>query len=137
MSQILTFGVQLTTVSCECGGIYAINERYRREKQESGGTWTCPYCKISWGFVKSKLDKAKEQLAERDRQLVAERSRHDQTQAALRTEEKRTRAYKGQAGRLRTRAANGVCPCCKRTFTNLRRHMASKHSNYAGTEAIP
>jgi hypothetical protein len=26
--------------------------------------------------------------------------------------------------------ANGVCPCCNRTFQNLARHMAGKHPDY-------
>lgn len=25
------------------------------------------------------------------------------------------------------RVKNGVCPCCNRSFTNLRRHMSTKH----------
>lgn len=28
------------------------------------------------------------------------------------------------------RVKNGVCPCCKRSFQNLRRHMASKHPHW-------
>ena len=29
------------------------------------------------------------------------------------------------------RTGNGVCPCCKRSFTNLRRHMNTKHPNFS------
>jgi hypothetical protein len=28
------------------------------------------------------------------------------------------------------RIGNGVCPCCNRSFTNLRRHMTTKHPEY-------
>lgn len=38
-------------------------------------------------------------------------------------------------GKLRAqteRVKNGVCPCCNRSFANLRRHMATKHPNVAG-----
>jgi hypothetical protein len=41
------------------------------------------------------------------------------------------RAYKGQATRLRNRAKAGVCPCCKRTVSQLARHMASKHPDFS------
>lgn len=32
--------------------------------------------------------------------------------------------------KLRRRAKNGVCPCCKRTFKELAAHMASKHPEF-------
>lgn len=32
--------------------------------------------------------------------------------------------------RDRTRFANGVCPCCNRSFDNVRRHMSSEHPDY-------
>jgi hypothetical protein len=31
--------------------------------------------------------------------------------------------------RLKKRIANGVCPCCHRTFSNLARHMKTKHKD--------
>lgn len=30
------------------------------------------------------------------------------------------------------RIAAGVCPCCRRSFTDLARHMSSQHPDYAG-----
>jgi hypothetical protein len=29
-----------------------------------------------------------------------------------------------------------VCPCCNRTFSNLQRHMAHKHPQFAKVEAV-
>lgn len=44
---------------------------------------------------------------------------------------KRSRdAHKGQVTRLRKRAKAGVCPCCNRSFVELRRHMANKHPEF-------
>ena len=43
-------------------------------------------------------------------------------------------------GKLRAqseRIKNGVCPCCKRHFTNLERHMHTKHPEFAATEPKP
>jgi hypothetical protein len=31
---------------------------------------------------------------------------------------------------LHRRVGNGVCPCCSRSFTNLKRHIRSKHPDY-------
>lgn len=39
-------------------------------------------------------------------------------------------ATKGQLTKTRKRIANGVCPCCHRTFTNVSRHMSTRHPEF-------
>lgn len=39
-------------------------------------------------------------------------------------------AAKGQITKLKKRAANGVCPCCNRAFSDLQRHMSTKHPTF-------
>jgi hypothetical protein len=36
--------------------------------------------------------------------------------------------------KTRKRIKNGVCPCCNRSFENLRRHLETKHPNFKATE---
>ncbi len=36
--------------------------------------------------------------------------------------------------KVKKRAANGVCPCCNRTFSDLARHMKAKHPDFAEGE---
>jgi hypothetical protein len=51
------------------------------------------------------------------------------TQAAAR--HKRVAAvYKGKHTQLKKRVANGVCPCCHRSFVALRRHIETKHPEF-------
>lgn len=64
------------------------------------------------------------------RQLAAERARHDQTRAALGQAERCLIAEKGAKTKLKKRIANGMCPCCKRSFQNLGRHMKTQHPQY-------
>ena len=68
---------------------------------------------------------------ERDRlqQRLAEK---DDTIANL---DKRLSATKGVVTRIKNRVGHGVCPCCTRSFANLARHMATKHSDYAAEAA--
>ena len=102
--------VTLTEINCgECGGTYAINERYRRQKQDNGGYWGCPYCKCEWGYGKGELEK--------------ERERHQLTLSRLNEE----RVEKEKLERKLKRVDKGVCPHCNRTFRNLARHMDCKH----------
>jgi len=72
---------------------------------------------------------------ERDRlkQRVAESQDDARYQRELREQaEKTASAYKGVATKLKNRAKAGLCPCCNRSFENLRRHMATKHPDFSG-----
>lgn len=42
-----------------------------------------------------------------------------------------TKAHPGIKFEQIDRVGKGVCPCCKRSFTNLRRHMTTKHPDVA------
>jgi hypothetical protein len=113
-----------------CGIDWAAPEDWVAEKRESGSGFFCPNgCRRAFKeSISDKLrrerDRLKQQLAERDDAvLLAERDRLD----AMR----RARAYKGQVTKLKNRSAAGICPCCNRSFENLRRHMKSKHPNFA------
>lgn len=109
--------VELTEINCgECGGTYAINERYRLQKAEKRGFWTCPYCKTGWGYGTSENDRLKAELE-------AEKRR---TQAAL-ARENEEREAKAKLERKLKRVGRGTCPECNRSFQNLARHMCSKH----------
>lgn len=110
MGQALQLLVTLTEINCgECGGTYAINERYRRQRQDNSGTWNCPYCQTSWGYAKGELQQ--------------EQERHRATLARL----NKAVLERDQLGRKLERVQRGVCPHCNRMFQNLARHMKCKH----------
>ena len=44
------------------------------------------------------------------------------------------RAHLTRAKKKLERVAHGVCPCCHRSFENLRRHMSAKHPGFADGE---
>lgn len=113
--------VSLTKIDCgRCGGSYAINERYRLDKFRLGGFWACPYCKCEWGYEESENEKLRKEL-ERT-QVAARQAKCEAMEERHKREETETKLNKVQH-----RVKNGVCPCCRRSFQNLRRHMATKH----------
>jgi len=66
--------------------------------------------------------------------LRRERDRLKQNEARL-LQEKDDLAAVGRKAlddlqRHKKRAAAGTCPCCKRTFANMARHIKSKHPNF-------
>lgn len=65
-----------------------------------------------------------------EQQLRDERARVLAIKDQLDAAERRAAAARGQVTKMQNRIANGVCPCCHRSFANVSRHMASKHSGY-------
>ena len=130
---MISVDVTLTEINCGCcGGTYAINERYRQQKQEEGGSWNCPYCNVRWGFANNSEN------ARLKRELEQERKRKEWAQQEARnaneraaTSERRRAAQKASTTRLRNRARAGLCPCCNRHFKQLEAHMKTKHPGFS------
>ena len=116
----------LVTIDCgKCGGTYAINERYRKQKAQEGGGWHCPYCQCSWGFFDNSEN------ANLRRELALERKQKEWARQEAKHAENRRRAAAGQLTKIKRRVSRGVCPCCNRTFENLAKHMENKHPGYS------
>jgi hypothetical protein len=91
------------------------------------------YCPLGHQWTragKTDSQRLREDLAAKDRTIAAVRAQHDQTRAELRETENRRRAEKAAKTKLKRRVANGVCPCCKRHFDNLQRHIHSQHPEF-------
>ena len=128
----LALSITLTEVSCgECGGVYALNYIFVRQKEKNGGYWKCPYCKCSWGYGESEIDRLNKKVAATQRALETERKRKEWAQKEAKIAENRRRAQKGITTRIKNRVGHGVCPCCNRTFQNLKRHMTAKHPDFS------
>jgi hypothetical protein len=115
--------VKLTEIECcNCGIDYMVPDWFNKRCLESGVTFYCP-AGHPQVYRKSELVKLREQIA-----MLEGRARHldDQRQAA----ERSAAAFKGEVTKLRSRVANGVCPCCHRTFVNVARHMQTKHPDF-------
>lgn len=112
-----------------CGIPYGLDKDFDRRNNEENRGWYCPRGH-SVVFTKSDLAKAQEEAErERGRRLRAEAraiASEDQARAA----ERSARATRGHLTRLRQRIANGVCPWCKRSFSDVRRHVAGQHPEH-------
>lgn len=108
----------------ECGVVFGIPKDLEQRRREDGRAFYCPN---GHTMVFSDKPDAEEKL-----RLAAARETalRDQLTAAVREGE----LTRQQMLRDRSRFANGVCPCCNRSFENVRRHMASKHPEYDAAE---
>lgn len=111
---IVSRTITLVIESCiNCGVVFALDAEFREQLKESHRTWYCP----NGHAMRFLAENEKERLA---RQLKLANDDKNRLGEMLRQKEV-------ELSKLNTRIANGVCLHCRRNFTNLRRHMASKH----------
>lgn len=120
-----------------CGCIFVLPELLADKQRKSGGYHSC-FNGHSQGWSKGdsvdeqtrrERDSLKQQLAERDDRIAQERKNRE-------IAERQASAARGQVTRLKNRAKAGLCSCCNRHFTNLERHMATKHLAQEPTECL-
>ena len=109
----------------KCGVFFWIpTTLYKTLRREGPNqTFWCPngHAQVYTGSIETKL--------RRERDLLAQRiAAKDDKIKALGNQ---VRAEKAAKTRIKNRISKGVCPCCNRSFTNLGRHMKSKHPDYA------
>lgn len=126
------------TICWRCKVIYWLpNDLYRSARRDENISFYCPHGHIAH-FTAGETDEAK---------LRRERDLLKQEQARLNDEIRRQRelceaaersaaAYRGQTTRLKNRAKAGLCPCCNRHFTNIQRHIATKHPDISADNGV-
>lgn len=126
--------VVLETVTCyKCGTPFGVEQHLNRSIRKNGETFYCPNGRGQW-YGESESDRLKKQLARE----AKTRERLETSLAEWRKEaqyqDRRRSAAKGVLTRTRNRIANGVCPCCGRSFVALARHMKTVHPDYVKQE---
>lgn len=129
--------ISFETVECgACHMLFAITSAFQRQCKEDGRAFRCPDPKCSWdtqSYCETDVDKFKKELKEAE----AAKARADQArrwaEESRDCERRSHAATRGHLTRAKTRAAAAVCPCCNRSFKQLRRHMRSKHPDYLGS----
>jgi|GEM_PF-1356617 len=140
-------GVEHVSVACcslechvclTCNITFGIARTVLLAARETGESFSCPNGHaFSWTPGESKESKLRRQLDNeraRSGRVVAER---DQLQSKLRTQKGLTTRARNDKARLIARVANGVCPCCNRTFKQLAAHISSQHPQYLETADAP
>lgn len=108
---------------CDCGVAFAMTSEMQSRLNERGGSFYCPnghsqhYTTPEVTRIKRELDAAQKKLTSTQFELAAERSVREKAQKELKRHQKRSSV--------------GMCPCCKRQFVNMQRHMKTKHPKYA------
>ncbi len=104
--------IELVQVSCHRGCIYAIPKELHRQmlqQREQHAYISCPQGH-TWNYAgepqEQEIERLRLQLQAKDNELARQRDEKE---------------------RLKKRIHRGLCPFCRRSFTNVARHMACKH----------
>ena len=117
----------LTTTCCNCGCVVALTREIMQARRRDHATFYCP----NGHPLSFTGEPTEEQLRKRLNDSLTREST-----AKIEAEYQRKRAneeaLKREAAENKLRRVkNGVCPCCKRSFSNLGRHMKGKHPDFA------
>lgn len=127
----LTEITRFFVVHCyKCAVAFAIPNDLDDQLRRSHEAFYCPHGHSQSYLHKSDVEKAREaQQAAEEAQRRAERDAASAREDAEIAEALRQKAEKA-AKRLKHRVSAGSCPCCKRSFVALARHMATKHPEF-------
>lgn len=122
---------------CDCGMVLGLSKTWMDNAREAGKfqrMFYCPYCgtKQGWGTGGHEIEikKLKDEAHKLSKQIIAANKRTENAYAEADHFKRSRDATKGVITKIKKRIHNGVCPCCNRSFTNLERHMKSKHPSY-------
>jgi hypothetical protein len=117
-----------TETCCNCGVSFAITQRMKQELLKSHKSFFCPNGHSQYYPGTNEVEKLKNLLRIESEYKDEYRKERDELKKSL-------TATKGHSTRLRKCVANGVCPCCNRTFGNLANHMKTEHPTFSKSEA--
>jgi hypothetical protein len=117
VSEVMDF---ILVECCRCATPFLMTKRMNRNFRENKDTFYCPIGHPQGYYGKNEKDKLEDEL----KKLRIEKDEQEQ-ELQNKWLDEMNRANK--LDRKLKRVHNGVCPCCKRSFENLRRHMETKH----------
>jgi hypothetical protein len=118
-----------TETCCNCGMAFAMEVSFQRARRADHKSFYCPAGHGQHYTGKTEEQKLREQLEQEQRRLEQARTARDRV---IHERDAIAKAHK----KMRVRVANGVCPCCNRSFDNLRSHMATQHSDFGQEKTL-
>ena len=122
---VITTNTDITALDLNCGHRIYLADSLMKLRERDHKTFYCTVCGTTLHWPnKSDMELLRSQLSRTEDMLDTARADRD-------LKEHQRRGEKAAKTRIKNRIANGVCPCCRRSFQNLHRHMLNKHPDYA------
>lgn len=121
----LSESINLETLECaNCAVVFAVPVRFIAQRREDHQNFYCPSGHVNYYPYETEAEKLRKQLSDQVRAATAMAER------AKRAEQKQAELEK-QILATKKRHAAALCPCCNRSFVQLRRHLQTKHPEYS------
>ncbi len=132
MSMALRVAVNFINVGqcCDCGVPMALTERtYNAAKENSTYGFYCERGHVQF-FMDGEVQRLRKDLERKQKELEWSAQSVKMARELAEQEKRNAAAARGQVTKLKNRVKNGVCPCCNRSFENLKKHMTTKHPEF-------
>ena len=107
-----------------CGVQFAMTTEFYQQRIRDQKTWYCPNgCRRAFC--------GETQEGKLRRELATERCENNNLHYRLDHANRSRAALKGQVTKIKRRVGRGICPCCRRNFANLKRHMEGQHPDWS------
>lgn len=114
---------------CNCGIAFAMPKDFQLQRRNDKGRFFCPNGH-GQSYTRSTEQILRQQLEDEKRYRQWDKEKISSLSHELQHQKYKTMAERSAKARLKKRIAAGTCPCCKRTFSNMARHIAHQHPNY-------
>lgn len=113
----LSVSLNFEVITCyKCGVPFAVPGKMRQELMRTQETFYCPSGHSQCYSGETTEQRLKRLLEEKEKTISKQQIEKFQLEGQITT-----------LNRKLKRVHNGTCPCCKRSFKNLQRHMKTKH----------
>jgi hypothetical protein len=116
--------IQIGLNSQGCGHQILMSRDHYDACMQHGRAWYCTICGKQRVFI------GETEIAKLRRERDAALQREETRKAMCRNLEEALSKEQKSKARLKKRVKNGVCPCCTRSFQNLKQHIATKHPDF-------
>ena len=129
MNTLFEIATRYAAMECTgCAVSYAITCDFQAQRVKDHKTFHCPN-----GCVQHYEAESKEERLQRC--LNSERDDNNGLRYRIDHANRSRAALKGQVTKIKRRVGKGICPCCRRNFANLKRHMEGQHPNWSEESA--
>lgn len=108
----------------KCSMAFGVPVEFDKERLKRRDSFWCPAGHQQHYIGETEEQKLRREVERKTQQVEAANARAN---AANQQRDAVSKAHR----KMRLRVANGVCPCCNRTFQNLLSHMKTEHPDFA------
>lgn len=122
----------ITEECCSCGMIFAMTSDFRKRCLDAPKKKLlyCPAGHEQCYQGVSEETKLCNRLSDMQEEVNRERNWRHRAEEKTKTVQHQRDAFKGHLLKTKKAISCGKCPCCRRNFQNLQRHMGKQHPEY-------